>query len=403
MTLYNLNADKKYLLACSFGPDSMALFHLLVLDGFNFDCAIVNYHLREESNSEVEELIKYAKKFSIHVNVLDVKEKILKNIESKCREIRYQYFSDLVKENGYEAVLVAHNQDDLIETYLLQKERQNCPIYYGISELTVIKGVRIHRPLLDFSKAQLLDICDKNNVPYSIDKTNFDLSIKRNRIRHQYVANLSKENRAEIINEIAYKNKELSLLISKLKKANLKSIKYILSLDENSRQYALNILAGQLSDYCFLSKQNVGQVIKVLSSNKPNGQFKIKEGLFVIKEYDFFDLSDSKLDQVQYSFLVNSPSKLETEFFYLDFSEDASNRNVHSFDYPLTVRNAKSSDEYVINGYKVSVRRLFIDWKIPYRKRLIWPVILNKDGKCIYIPRYQKDFIPDSNCNFYVK
>ena len=403
MTLYNLNADKKYLLACSFGPDSMALFHLLVLDGFNFDCAIVNYHLREESNSEVEELIKYAKKFSILVNVLDVKEKILKNIESKCREIRYQYFSDLVKENGYEAVLVAHNQDDLIETYLLQKERQNCPIYYGISELNEIKGVRIHRPLLDFSKAQLLDICDKNNVPYSIDKTNFDLSIKRNRIRHQFVANLSKENRAEIINEIAYKNKELSLLIAKLKKANLKSIKYILSLDENSRQYALNILAGQLSDYCFLSKQNVGQVIKVLSSNKPNGQFKIKEGLFVIKEYDFFDLSDSKLDQVQYSFLVNSPSKLETEFFYLDFSEDASNRNVHSFDYPLTVRNAKSSDEYVINGYKVSVRRLFIDWKIPYRKRLIWPVILNKDGKCIYIPRYQKDFIPDSNCNFYVK
>ena len=403
MALYNLNKDKKYLLACSFGPDSMALFHLLVSEGFYFDCAIVNYHLREESNSEVEELIKYAKKFSIHVYVLDVKEKILKNIESKCREIRYLYFSDLVKENGYEAVLVAHNQDDLIETYLLQKERQNCPIYYGISELTEIKGVRIHRPLLDFSKVQLLDICDINNVPYSIDKTNFDLSIKRNRIRHQFVANLSKENRVEILNEIAYKNKELSLLISKLKKANLKSIKYILSLDENSQQYALNNLAGQLSDYCFLSKQNVGQVIKVLSSNKPNGQFKIKEGLFVVKEYDCFDLSDSKLEPVQYSFVVNSPSKFETEFFYLDFSKDASNRNVHSSDYPLTVRNAKSSDEYVINGYKVSVRRLFIDWKIPYRKRLIWPVIINKDGKCIYIPRYQKDFVPDSNCNFYVK
>ena len=50
--MLNLDHSKKYLLACSFGPDSMALFSLLLEYGFNFDVAHVNYHLRKESDAE---------------------------------------------------------------------------------------------------------------------------------------------------------------------------------------------------------------------------------------------------------------------------------------------------------------------------------------------------------------
>ena len=53
----DLDKSKKYLLACSSGPDSMALFYLLVKNGYDFACAIVNYHIRKESDEEVASLV----------------------------------------------------------------------------------------------------------------------------------------------------------------------------------------------------------------------------------------------------------------------------------------------------------------------------------------------------------
>ena len=80
-----------------------------------------------------------------------------------------------------------------------------------------------------------------------------------------------------------------------------------------------------------------------------------------------------------------------------------SKRNIHDSDYPLTIRTYEKDDTYQIKNYNVPVRRLFIDWKMPTRIRKIWPLVINNKGKIIYIPRYRDDFVPDENCNFYVK
>ena len=403
MIQLKLDKSKKYLLACSFGPDSMALFHLLYQEGYKFDCAIVNYHLREESDYEVKSLKDYASKFNIMVHVLDVKENLATNIEARCRTIRYQFFKDLTDQFGYDATLVAHHQDDLLETFLMQKQRQNCPIFYGIKENTTINGVNIIRPLLTFTKAELLKLCEVNNVPYSVDKTNFDVSIKRNKIRHQIIAKMTNEEREILLQEINIKNNELQSILCSIDLTYLNDVEYVLSLDEKSQQYALNMLVKKLDDSIYLSKVNVGQVISILKSNKPNGQFTIKNGLYLIKEYESFEFFNNQIKQIEYSYVLNNPSKLDTPYFYLDFTQDASNRNVTPDDYPLTIRNVQLDDFVIINGYKCHVKRLLIDWKVPYRKRLIWPAIFNKDNVCIYIPRYQKDFVPNKNCNFFVK
>ena len=104
-----------------------------------------------------------------------------------------------------------------------------------------------------------------------------------------------------------------------------------------------------------------------------------------------------------FSFKIDGPSTLDTEYFYLDFTGDTSNRNVSKDDYPITVRNAKPNDVYIIKGYEKQLRRLFIDWKVPVPLRKRWPIIINKNGTIIYVPRYQKDFKKEDNCNFYVK
>ena len=403
MNELNLDKKGKYLLACSFGPDSMALFFLLYSQGYKFDAAIVNYHLREESDFEVESLNKFAEENGIKVHVLNVDHKITKNVEKECREIRYSFFKDLYTQNGYDAVLVAHHQDDLIETYLLQKNRQNLPIYYGIKEKTMINGVPIVRPLLGYNKKELETICVQNHIPYSIDKTNLDISFKRNEIRHKIVEKLSELERTKILKEIDDQNYELELMISDLNSNDLTSTQYILNLDEKQQKYALNLLIKNIKPSVSLSKENVGQIIKSLKSNKPNIVSPVKSGVYLLKEYDKFKFTLEKADPYLFTFTLNEPGKLDTEFFYLDFSKSATNRNVTLSDYPLTIRRIAVTDKIMISGYYVSASRLMIDWKMPYSLRLRWPVIVNSKGQVIYIPRYQKDFKPTEDCNFYVK
>ncbi len=399
----NLDKEKRYLLACSFGPDSMALFHLLVKNKYNFACAIVNYHLRDESDSEVINLKKYAAKYNIEVYSFDVKEKISKNVEATCREIRYKFFKEVCVQFHFDALLVAHHQDDLIETYLMQKERQNNPIFFGISKETKIYGVTVIRPVITLKKSDLLKICEQNDVPYSIDKTNFDISIMRNRIRHNVVSKMLDREREEIINEINSENEKLSQMFSNLNINKLCEVNYVLSLDFTTQCYALNYLVKNINPTFSLSKKNVGQIIKILRSNKPNGQFVIYKGLYLFKEYDLFEFGVNKVEQKEFKYTVLCPCILSTPFFYLNFKQDTTDRNVGFDDYPLTIRNVKKKDFIMINGYKAVAQRLLIDWKVPFRKRMYWPVILNKNGEVIYIPRYRKDFQMSEKLSFYVK
>lgn len=403
MKKLNLNKNLKYLLACSYGPDSMALFNMLVKEGFNFDAAIVNYHLRKESDSEVKGLLDHASKNGVKVYVHDNKNPLNNNIESRCREIRYNFFKSLFDINGYDALLVAHHQDDHLETYLLQKNRQINPIFFGINEKTMIKGMPVIRPLLSISKEDLLQYCKDNNVPYAIDKSNFDTSILRNKIRHEVIGKLSAKERNDLLSEIDKKNLELSQLINKIDRSELNEINYLLSLDKKSFSYAINMLVTSVNSSLSISKENVGEIRKILLSKKPNIVSKIKRGLYLIKEYERVSFSKSEPKASTYSYLLKRPTKLDTPYFQLNFLVDASNRNVHLEDYPLIIRNIKDGDYTYINGYKVEVRRLLIDWKMPISLRLKWPVIVNKEGKIIYVPRYQKEFQIDKNCNFFVK
>lgn len=404
MNLSNLDKNKKYLLACSFGPDSMAAFYLLLQSGYKFEAAVVNYHLREESDLEVRGLEKYCQSHNIKLHILSVEEKITANIEKKCRDIRYRFFESLVKKYNFDEVIIAQHMDDHIETYLLQMKRKILPNHWGISEKTTIYGIDVVRPLLNYTKKELLDICVQNKVPFAIDKTNLENKYLRNRIRHEIVEKMSDEDKLKIIKEIEEKNKELALIISSIDMDKVNDVKYILSLNSLTYLYTINMYARAQDDSLSISKEQALEIRKILESEKPNVKSKIKRGLYLIKQYEkYYLLIECAEQKVSYLVIIDKPQEFECEFFYLDFRGDASNRNVKSDDYPLTIRTAQSGDRYDIKGYSCSVRRLFIDWKMPLFLRDRWPLIINKDGEIIYIPRYQKDFTKSENLNFYVK
>ncbi len=400
--MLNLEKEKNYLLACSFGPDSMALFDMLLKEGFHFSAALVNYHLRPESNAEMDNYIHYCDEHQISYHVKDIVNGVIDvNIEAECRRIRYDFFAQLVNTFKYDAVLVAHNQDDHIETYIMQKRRQNLTSFYGIQEITTINGVTIIRPLLSFSKKELLDYCHDNNVPFSIDSTNADERFLRNRIRHQIVEKMTLEERENILKEIDDKNKDLKEIIDGLRGLDLTNVRSLKKMDAIQLAYALNLLAKAFNHSIYISFKQAKEIQKILYKKTGNIDIPIRRGLVFRKSYNHLEVIDPK--KITYSYSIKEPSILDTEYFYLDFTGDTNNRNVSLDDYPLTIRTYQKGDKYIIKDYSVPVRRLFIDWKMPLSLRQKWPIILNKDNKIIYIPRYQKDFVPTKETNFYVK
>ena len=396
--MLKLDKNKKYLLACSYGPDSMACFDMLLKEGYNFAVAHVNYHFRNESNQEEQELRRYCEQNKIEIHVYDNKEEVKSNLEERAREIRYRFFAELCHEYGYEMVVVAHNKDDKIETFLLQKQRKNLPIFYGINEKSMVNNINIVRPLLDTYKEDLLKYCNDNNIPYCIDQTNLENSYQRNKIRNTYLSKLSIEEKEELVKEIDTRNDKLEIIKCKLNSIDLNDIKSLLELDEKEFAYAIvRLIRKVVTDYeCSL--RFASEVRKVCLSDKPNVILPINDEYSLVKEYD--NLCVRKLLSSFGPIEVDSPRLIDNDLFYFDLVKAVEAKGIK--EYPLVIRPAHQGDKYQINNYQVSVRRLFIDWKMPKYLRSIWPVFEHQ-GRIVYIPRYRNDFDISKDKDFYIK
>lgn len=399
--MIDLNKDKKYLLACSFGPDSMALFDMLEKDKINFSVAHVNYNLRAESSQETRNLYSYCVEKNIEVFILDNKEKINSNIEERCREIRYNFFQEIYERGNFDALLVAHNEDDNIETYLLQQKRKNLVLFNGISCKSSLFSMNVIRPLLGIKKSFLLEYCKTNSVPYAIDSSNLEDNYLRNQIRHNIVEKLSGVERANIIEEINSKNESLKYLLKRVEDFNSNKVSDLLKVEEEAFPYLVNKLAREINGQSEISSRLCNEIKKALNSDKPNIAVRLKKDFAFVKEYDEFHFSFIK--QKDYEFCVNLGDIIDNEFLYFDTNFDLDKRNLTTDDFPIKISNAKVSDQVIIKDYEVQLRRLFIDWKMPTRIRNVWPVIRNKNGKIVYVPRYQKNFDKSLSKGFYVK
>ena len=398
---YKLDKNKRYLLACSYGPDSMALFDMLRKENIYFEVAHVNYKLREEADFETESLKNYCDELGIKIHILiNDKNLMNSNVEAKCRNIRYEFFRSLY--NNFDTLLVAHHEDDLIETFILQKRRKSLVNYYGIKQESEGFGMLIVRPLLDKKKKDLQGYCDLNKIPYAIDKSNLENTYLRNKIRHSIVEKMTEEERKNILQEIKIENNKLLAIKEKISQIDINNCQDLLSLNERVFAFALTELARREKPNASLSLNCTKEIRKILESNKPNILFKINLSLNFIKEYEKVYFK-ANLSNYNYEYVLEKPGKLDTPYFSLDFTNGGENRNVFDDSYPIKIRNAKKEDKYLIKNYIKKANRLFIDWKMPNSLRKRWPVIINKEGKIIYIPRYRKDFKPDNTTNFIVK
>lgn len=385
MIQLNLNKKEKYILACSYGPDSMCLFDLLLKENYNFEIAHVNYHLREEEPKEMEDMKRICEKNNIKLHVIDVFMPEGANEEGWAREVRYDYFDELAKKLNTYNVLVAHNQDDLIETFLLQKKRNNVVSYYGLKEIMKYKNINVIRPLLKYKKSDLQSYCDENKVHYGIDWSNFDTNYERNEIRKNIVSCMSEKDREKTIKEIEnlnLKNNDKKSQISNLvEERGGFFAKNITNINPEEMQLLLIILLENKNIYHPISRDFAKEFINVLKAKK-NWHLKLSKNIYLCIDYGYVNVYEIKLPN--YKFKIN---EIEP-YFKLNQKSDLYEKIMNEIE--CIKCDLSTTESYKLpNGTTKKIGRCFIDWKMPYVYRILWPGIYDKNGKLIYVPRYQ--------------
>ena len=193
--------SKKLLIAISGGVDSVVLTHLLHQLNFDISLAHCNFQLRGEESDKDEEFVKNLGKklgISTHTTRFNTNEYAADNklsTQLAARELRYNWFDKLSKEYSFEHLLTAHHADDNLETFLINLTRGS-----GLEGLTGIPPINgnIVRPLLVFSREEILNYAKQNNIEWREDESNSETKYLRNKIRHQ-VTPILKELNASVL------------------------------------------------------------------------------------------------------------------------------------------------------------------------------------------------------------
>ena len=186
-----IESGDKILVALSGGPDSVCLLNILVelKEELNIDigAAHINHLLRgEDAFKDEEYVVEICKEMEIpcFVTRVDInkysKEHKLSS-ELAGRQVRYEFFEEIIKKEGFKKIATAHNANDQAETILFRLMRGT-----GLEGLGGIKASRdnkIIRPILCLSRQEVERYIELKKLKPRIDKTNFEKIYNRNKIR----------------------------------------------------------------------------------------------------------------------------------------------------------------------------------------------------------------------------
>lgn len=192
-----LEKEIPVLIGFSGGADSMALLDMLITLGYKCIAAHCNFQLRGSESVRDHEFARMkAKEYGIpfkEIEFLTEEYAAAKgiSIEMACRELRYEWFEELLIETGAQAIAIAHHQDDSIETFFLNLLRGT-----GIAGLTGINAINgnIVRPLSLISRQEIENYLAIRNIDFITDSTNKEDIFQRNKIRLQVIPLLKEIN-----------------------------------------------------------------------------------------------------------------------------------------------------------------------------------------------------------------
>ena len=407
--------EDKIALALSGGVDSIVLFHLLTTKYKNSYKELVVFHinhgLREESTEEaifVENLVKNTgvKFLKAELKMKERKRASHISEEMYARQLRYETFEKMAKEQNIKIVLTGHHKNDNIENIVMRLfSGRNIDHTLLIEQEITIGNLAIKRPLLNILKKDLEQYAKKNNLKYYEDITNFDTDYTRNFVRHEIVPllpNINVNSFDNIINFANYykninatlKNNTLEKLENVVQERNTEKVvldaKQLLILSDEEIYFLLKKVIDELNVEK-IKQKSLFTIIQQLKRNSTNVSYDLKNNLKIVYEYgkiyihkiekkcynNEIELKIEKITSKEYTFY-------DTKFIITENKEEA-DFGFNLEDLPLTINTRKNGD--VIKRGKITKKlsRIFIDEKVPKEQRDRLAIVRNKNQEILAI------------------
>lgn len=423
--LKNNLKDETVVVACSGGPDSMTLLKIIndLKEELNLNivCAHVNHKIRPESEQEAVMVKDYCHQNGISFEYMTIDGYNDINFHHDARMKRYDFFNKCVKKCQAKHLLTAHHGDDLMETILMRIVRGAAfKSYAGFGEKINNNTYTILRPLISYTKTQVLDYAEKNNIPYSIDNSNNKDDYTRNRFRKYILPKLKEEDKnvhkkfykfSKIIETYEeYINKDVDKYYNKIVKNNILNPNEFQKLEHLIQIKIINkfLSSTYKEDITLITDKHRDLIYTILINNKPNLEVSLPNYKKAIKTYNEFYIKDDKkpktykIELVDYLTLPNGKT-IEV----LDNSDDTSNFTIklssNEIKLPLYIRTRLDGDKIEIkglNGHK-KIKDIFINEKISKEDRNSWPILVDADENILWIPGVKKSkFDKQKNENY---
>ena len=400
--------NEPILLAVSGGLDSMVMLHLFMSSHFSFEVAHANFHLRgDESDRDEKMLIDFCEKNQLKLHRKSFSTKKIaadhgKSIEMTARDLRYQWFKEILSSGKLKKIATAHHINDALETTIFNLIKGT-----GIAGIRSIqaKHENVVRPLIFAKREEIKDYALRNKITWREDKSNQSTDISRNFIRHEIIPRLRTINPSI---ENAYKTSKRRFEAADFfyqQHMDLIKEKYIsnegdhIFIDKQilKEPFAEICLFEMISNFGFSLDQvkdiaectNVGAVFysseydlnidreNLIVSPKSEGNIFIKvdtTGQVRITEKNCLDLS-----------VHNRPSDLKCppNIALVDLNEVT---------FPLIIRSWKQGDYFYPLGmdHKKKISDFMIDEKIPLNlKRQV--LVIESAGEILWVVNHRPD------------
>lgn len=227
--------ESPFYIAVSGGVDSMVLTHLFQQLEYSFFVLHCNFQLRgEESDGDEQFVIQYFQTNGISVKVKhfateEYATKHKQTIQIAARELRYRWFEEEMQAQNIPYLLTAHHADDDLETFIINLSR-GC----GLDGLVAIPEANksILRPMLPFSRQDILEYAKENNIFWREDSSNASDKYLRNKIRHHIVP-LLKELHPTFLDNFIKTQEYLKQTQDVIHETTVSTISELLSVEEN--------------------------------------------------------------------------------------------------------------------------------------------------------------------------